>query len=86
MHIRTRGKTSKQSLQSQQADTSTATAMLETNCPKCGRAMRLRALPGLDPEDIARLAGLVLCDLCADWYAEPPQPQPPAVRSPMADP
>ena len=52
---------------------------------KCGRVMQLALPPGLDAEDGARLAGLVLCDLCSDNYPKPPQPEARAVRLPYAD-
>lgn len=67
------------------SDAHPAATVLETPCPKCGQLMRLPLPPGLDAVDGQRLAGLVLCDLCADFYSKP-HPQTRAVRSPMADP
>ena len=59
---------------------------IETNCPKCHRPMSFPLPAGLAREDAERLAGLVLCNLCADFYAEQERPQARAqARLPYAD-
>jgi hypothetical protein len=39
-------------------------AILETNCPRCFRLMRLEVDPDCDDEYARRIAAMIVCEVC----------------------